>query len=219
MAEVRVDNRFSQPIQTLIQAQRIDQVTVPSPESLDPVVAFLVDFENYGAGIGRFEALDERHPGNMWAIIDGVGYESAARFIEEHDLAEQRMLGQDSPLDLLALLLRIAWQMGYFMFQFRRYDRIPIPRAPVDPIAIMDRTVDVAAGAGIGPEIEVFLQKAVTLRTEPEAIRRTCFTPFAGDEVERLLTPLMEEWAQALRAAYGLGLLVARIETDLTETH
>lgn len=208
---------------------RINQLGTPREEddssrlnnlSFGPVIVFLADFEQYlesfGPGIEGLQALLNRLPDGMWPIIDGVAYGSASQFIDAHGLGQTRVLGHDSPLETLAFLLKIAWQTGYFMYQFRRHGRLPYASSkPVDPMAVMDQTVAIAAATGnAGTEIEAFLQKAVSLRTEPAAIRRTCFTLFTDDDLERMLEPHIDQWAETMRTAYGYGLLVAGIVDD-----
>lgn len=188
--------------------------------SFDPVIVFLADFEQYlegfGPGIEGLQALLKRLPEGVGPIVDGVAYGSANEFINAHGLGRTRVLGHDSPLETLAFLLKIAWQTGYFMYEFRRYGRLPHASRSVDPLAVMDQTVAIAAATGnAGTAIEAFLQKAVSLRTEPAAIRRTCLTVFTdATDVERMLEPHLDQWAETLRTAYGYGLLVAGIVDD-----
>ena len=69
-------------------------------------------------------------------------------------------------------MLKIAWERGYLMYKFYKYDHIPPPNEAADPIAIMDRMV-AKQTENLGTNIEVFLQRVVSLVTEEEPTRKS----------------------------------------------
>jgi hypothetical protein len=87
----------------------------------------------------------------------------------------------------------------------------------IDPVAILDLII--ADGDPVNPErspgnaIEVTLQRAVSLSTEPEPVNRSL--KMLGDHLTQIVQPHLDLWCDSVRTAHGYGILAARAETKI----
>lgn len=182
-----------------------------------PVLALLINFENYMEHIGGMEEQPALLPGGIWPVIDVAAYGLSATFIKEHDLAPAEPVGPGGFElgEALAFLLKVAWERGYFMYKFYRFDCMPLATAPVDPRRIMDAIVAEASPArpNLASDIEVILQRAVSLCTEPRPVRESLRMIDAS--LARRLESHLADWADVVRSAHGWGILSAKAEDTL----
>ena len=182
------------------------QANVTTP-TLDPVFAFVADLDACLEHIGDLEAVPEYIPDGLFPIIDVMAETSSERFIRDH-----RLTGPPLFQESLAFLLKVAWQRGYLMQKFRTLNHLPRPDDPVDPVAVMNRIIALS-GPDLSTEIEVFLQKAVTLCTEKKRLVRSLN---AIQSLAPIVQPVLREWGAVTRSSYGWGLLVAKTEQEHT---
>jgi hypothetical protein len=188
-----------------------------------PILEFLSSFEIYLDNIGDLEAILQYIPDDIWPIIDTVAYQSTDRFIDEHGLQQYSQLPSFGNVqghqlrEALAFLLKIAWERGYLMYKFRKYAHIPPPHESADPQAIMDRIVSMGGPnrPDLSTNIEVFLQRAVSISTDPGPIRRSLRG--LGDDLASIVEPYLDDWSDAVRTAHGYGILSAKAESQLKE--
>ncbi|MCS7481316.1 hypothetical protein ACFFQW_09360 [Umezawaea endophytica] len=204
------DNRFDGTLfAVLFQANVVegDVPVTPSP-ALDQILTFVTDLDACLEHIGDLEAVLRFIPDGLFPIIEVMADTSSTRFILEHDLSGPPLF-QES----LAFLLKVAWQRGYLMQKFHTLNRIPHPSGPVDPVAVMDKIIGLG-GSDLSTEIEVVLQKAVSLCTDEKQLTR-CLNAIQG--LAPIVQPVMREWGAVTRSAYGWGLLVAKTEHALRQ--
>ena len=188
-----------------------------------PVVTFLADFDIYVEHIGDLETLLKYIPKDMWPIIDGVAYRYSREFIKEHGLQQYSKLPSLGKIrghqlvEVLAFLLKIAFQRGYFMYKFKNLDLIPPPNDSVDHKAILAQMLSMGSPdrPDMSTNIDVFLQRAVSLCTKPEQVNGSL--GILGDSMVSIMTPHLEDWAAVLGTIYYYGILSAKAESELEE--
>jgi hypothetical protein len=221
-------NQMSGQATTVIQTGRIDgNVNVAlsrdplsklHDEVNQPILAFLANFEIYLEHVGDLQAQLDLIPQGMWPLIDTVAYGQADTFLERTGLGNIPVpAGTADVREALAFLLKVAWERGYFMAHFRRLDYIPRPAHRIDPVAILDLII--AEGDPVNPErslgnaIEVTLQRAVSLSTEPGPVTRSL--TMLGEHLVQIVQPHLDLWCGSVRIAHGYGILAARAETKI----
>ncbi|HWO58490.1 MAG TPA: hypothetical protein VNO31_00420 [Umezawaea sp.] len=183
------------------------QANVTNTPTLDPVFAFVADLDACLEQIGDLEAVPRYIPHGLFPIIDVMAETSGERFVRDHQLTGPPLFRES-----LAFLLKVSWQRGYLMQRFRTLNHIPRPSEPVDPVAVMNRIIGLT-GPDLSTEIEVFLQKAVTLCTEKKRLVRSLN---AIQGLAPTVQPVLREWGAVTRSSYGWGLLIAKNEQEHT---
>jgi hypothetical protein len=189
------------------------------PSELDrPAVAFLVNFETYLDHAGDMKDQLALLPNGIWPLIDTQSHGLSEAFIGSHHLQRTDLVTKNG-IELgetLAFLLKVAWQRGYLMYKFRQFGHIPLPAGSVDPGAIMDALVADGdpAHPNLAAGIEVILQRAVSLGTKPEPVRKSLqmIDASLAQKCERFL----DDWRAVVRSAHGWGILSAKAEGRLT---
>jgi len=195
-----------------------DDLVQIAPQVRNEVTAFLANFDIYLTHIGDLEAQLRLIPSGMWAIIDSTAYGLTSSFMEEHDLDKHSRLPSYEGVsghhleEALVFLLKVAWEKGYLMYKFRKLDYIPSPAHGVDPLAVYDQMLKLAR-PNMADNIEVFLQRCISVVTEDSPIRRTLGT--LGKDVLRIMNPLSERWANVVRGAFASGVLIGKAEMEL----
>lgn len=187
-------------------------------EANKPALILLANFETYMESIGGFEEQISLLPDEVGLLIDAMAYPLSSAFMKEHGLNPKEPLypGGSELGEALAFFLKVAWDRGYFLYKFHRFDHVPRVSAPVDPLRIMD-----AIMAGTSPDqpnlaagIDAILQRAVSLSTEEKPMRRTLRLIDAAPV--RKVEGYLDEWSVVVRKAYGWGILAAKAEVALT---
>jgi hypothetical protein len=186
-----------------------------------PILAFLVNFDIYLKHVGDLQAQLDLIPQGMWPIIDSVAYGKADTFLQQSGLGDVQPPGGTVDIrEALAFSLKLAWERGYFMAHFHRLDYIPRPVHPIDPKAIMDLIIAKGDPAhpdrSLGNAIEVSLQRAVSLSTEPEPVVR--HLRMLGDHLIQTVQPHLDLWRDTIRTTHAYGILAAKAETEINGT-
>lgn len=177
----------------------------------------VTDFEIYLEHLGGLQAQLDLIPAKMEIITRVIANGKADEFLARTGLGDARAPGlvEAGRLhEILLNLLMIAWQRGYLLARFHRFDRIPRPARPVDPLAVMDAII--AEGDPEHPDrslaagIEVVLQRAISLMTEPEPVTRTLRR--VDDDLAGIVRPHLDSWCDTVRSAMGFGVLAAKAE-------
>lgn len=197
---------------------RAETASLP-PEGVErSTLTFLTTFDIYLERVGDMEAQLLLIPKGVWPIIDSISYGSADTFIQDHRL--QRYFELPSVIQLgglreiLAFLLKVAWERGYLIYKFHKFDYIPPPPRSVDPVAIMDRIIDLGGPEwpNLNTNTEVFLQRAISLSTEPEPARKTL--SIFGDTLTAIMEEFLDDWCEVVRSVHGWGILSAKLEFE-----
>lgn len=201
--------------------------------ALLPVFQFLAEYDIYleheieqeDGDAAFITAVAKFIPKRIWTQLDGAAYTYAERFIRRNNLEGRGKLppfdrfpgGDNSLYETLAFLLKFDWERGYLLYKFRRFGYLPPPNHSVDPIAIGDKVVSWgdADHQNLATNIEVFLQRAIGILTEPEAIKRP-FQIFT-DDVYAVIQPFHDDWANTVGKVIGWGILNAKAEHELDE--
>jgi hypothetical protein len=201
--------------------------------ALMPVVQFLTEYEIYLDHETEREedfeasliAVDKFIPKDTWPLLGASVDMGVKNFIRRNNLEGREKLPpfDNFPDDIglyetLVFLLKSVWKNGYLLYKFRQFGYLPLPNHPVDPSAIADRVVSSGRSSdqqNFGANIEVFLQRAVSILTEPEAIKR----PFQifPDDVYEVVRPFRDDWADTVGRVYMWGILSAKAELELDE--
>lgn len=205
--------------------------------ALMPVFQFLAEYEIYldheieqedDPTIAFITAITKFIPKGIWPLLDGAAYTYAERFIRRNKLEGRGKLppfdrfpgGDNSLCETLAFLLKFDWERGYLLYKFRRFGYLPPPNHSVDHTAIGDKVVSWgdADRQNLGTNIEVFLQRAIGILIEPEAIKRP-FQIFAQDaeSVYAVVQPFHDDWTDTVGKVLGWGILHAKAEHELDE--
>ncbi|MFI5824911.1 hypothetical protein ACIA8I_38430 [Streptomyces rishiriensis] len=178
-----------------------------------PIMVFLANFEVYLEHVGDIRAQLDLIPHGMWPIIDTIAYHKTDEFLELSGLRGVQPLSQaGGPLDIreaLAFLLKAAWERGYFMSHFHRLEYIPRPRHRVNPMEIMDEI----CGGPLVEGIEVTLQRAVSLSTEPGPTTKSLRK--IDEKLTQIVQPHLDQWCDTTRTAFGYGILAAKAEVKV----
>jgi hypothetical protein len=184
-----------------------------------PVLAFLANFEICLTHVGSLEEQLALLPDGIWPVIDATAYGLSDAFMQAHQLRRAEPVTRSGVelRDALAFLLKAAWQRGYFMYKFRRFDCLP-PANSVDAKAIMAAIArDGSPGtANLATGIEVTLQRAVSLCTEVEIVRKSL--QMVDPSLAQKLESFLPEWSDVVRSAHAWGILSARAEEKLQGT-
>jgi hypothetical protein len=182
----------------------------------------VADFEIYIEHLGGLQAQLDLIPTMMNVITGVIAKRQTGQFLAQAGLGDSRAPGLDEVgglNEVLVNLLTFAWQRGYLLARFHRFDRIPRPTQPVDPRAVM--SVIIAEGDPEHPDrsltdnIEIVLQRAVSLLTQPEPVTRTL--RLVGYDLADLIQPYFDSWCDTVRGAFGSGILAAKAELKITD--
>ncbi|MEU7429164.1 helix-turn-helix transcriptional regulator [Streptomyces sp. NPDC040750] len=178
-----------------------------------PIMVFLANFEVYLEHVGDIRAQLDLIPQGMWPIIDTIAYHKADEFLELSGLGDVQPLPEAGrPLDIreaLAFLLKVAWERGYFMTHFHRLACIPRPRHRVNHMEIMDEI----CGGPLVAGIEVTLQRAASLSTEPRPTMKSL--RIIDEKLARIVQPHLDQWCDTMRTVFGYGILAAKAEVKV----
>ena len=198
--------------------------------ALMPVFQFLAEYDIYldheieqkDDPVAALTAVSKFIPSGIWPLLDAAAYTYAKEFIRRNNLEER---GKLAPFDryagglyeILAFVLKSAWERGYLLYKFRRFGYLPPPNHSVDPAAVGDKVVSWgdADHQNLATNIEVFLQRAIGILIEPEAIKRP-FQIFT-DDIYAVIRPFHGDWADAVGKVHGWGILSAKAEHELDE--
>lgn len=221
-------NKMYGQITTAVQVGSIrgdlNIVTAPDPQDrlleqvLLPIKAFLIDFELYLEQVGDMQAQLTLIPLGMWPVIDVTAYQHTDIFLERVGMRNTPSLEENIDIrEALALLSKVAWERGYLMTHFHRLQRIPRPIRPVDPVAIMNKIIAEGDPAhlnhSLGTAIEVPLQRAISMCTEPEAVARAL--RMVGEDLHRIFQPHLHLLCDTARTMHSYGVLAAIAETAI----
>lgn len=189
-----------------------------------PILSFIADFEISLDHLGgSFNGTLRCIPEQIFPIIDAVAYSQAEAFVAAHGLDPKHRLYDEAALaghnlqEMLAFLLKFAWQRGYLMYRFYKHEnRLPPPAESVDCLKIVERIGAFMVDRPDDPRshVETFLQHAMSFATEGHVLQRAVVDMGSGI-FSALMLPRLDGWTHRVALAMALGMLAARAELDM----
>jgi hypothetical protein len=198
----------------------------PLPDGLSEQVniralELLTNFEIYLGNMTEGDYLDDLRalldlvPSGIWPLIDGSAHALARSFMGErslHRVGLSPLTTNSNMYDGLEFLLKIEWQRGYFLYKFHRFDLVPVPSRDIDSTE-REAILEAVFASNPRRDIEVTLQRAVSLSSQPERARK-CLR-WINDGLAEALEEHLDDWCNTLRRVTGLGILAAKAEVAL----
>lgn len=201
--------------------QRVEALDKAASDVQQDVLAFLATFEHALDAVGDIEQVIKLVPPGLVPIKDLFALQYADTFIQQANLTTGPDFGQKGKLpvslkDLVVFLLQCAWDKGYFMEKFYRHKRFVPPQRTIEARAVLDYIVEKYRGVdNLGICVDVFLQRAISMCTEEDALLRTLQTFSFGQTLTELILPHVDLWGDSVRSLFGCGALTSEVEDEL----
>lgn len=214
-------HRVPEPGDRIVESllHRLDEVAA----KVDADVLKLVSSFEIALGQIDIAELISLVPGPLTPLKNVFAKLRAEDFLREAGLEDAPDLDRGSARpfalrELIVFLLQTAWDKGYFLWKFRRHNRIPMPRKDTNR-AILDQLISRAHNVtNLSVFVDVNVQRAISLCTQERAIRSTFEVFSCGDELLATLEPHLDAWATTVRTAFGFGALISQTEDELYDT-
>jgi hypothetical protein len=144
-------------------------------------------------------------PEGLGVVYLGMALPTAKDFAAAHHFS-------DAITQLLVDQLMHACECGYLMVNFRRDGMLKSRTSRVDPNEVAYRITQLGSGhrQNLAGQIEVFLQRAVSIATENRILLDALRTADAALAAQ--LGPHVDEWSEKMRSAYAWGMLSAQVD-------
>ncbi len=192
-------------------------------DSRKEVLGFLATFEHALEAAGSLEDQIRLVPEGLNLFKNAFAHSYVEKFMTskkiKNDEEVQAAYGRRVRVkEALLFLLQCAWDKGYFMAKFYRRRQIPPPKDVVSTQAALDWIIqEHKSVANVGACIDVFLQRAVSLCTEEEPLRRSLEVLPFGDELLKAMKNDLTVWGDSVRSMFGSGIMASEAEDALVE--